>query len=275
MNNYINSIDTDAAIGSILSNFETPWIMHSVYQSLNMKFRPFSEPMPNFADIVNRQLDNVLGQAPDFRDKVEETKVETNKEIIEAICQYYNLSFLVPFEEIHPNELYGITHTLYDVFVSRFTDYMVDFYISYIINNVDSIYAYLLSDPNIKKPKEKELQGRNFLDPKFYVIHNNLNRIIINMISYDITLEDLIGFFLPGPVGVRILQLISDNGDIYKNHYAAYLQDQRYMADLLTVIKLKMQVKTQEVFGVNVKEEEIANGEFEGEVQSNSIEGKS
>ena len=54
MNSFANSIDTDMGIGSILSNFETPWIMHTVQDSLNMKFRPFSEPMPNFVDILNR-----------------------------------------------------------------------------------------------------------------------------------------------------------------------------------------------------------------------------
>ena len=255
MENYVNSIDTDMAIGSILSNFETPWIMHTVNDSLNMKFRPFAEPMPNFVDIVNRQLDSVLYNAPDFRDKIEETKIETNKEIIDAICTYYNLTFTQPIEEIHPVELFGISHTMYEIFISRFTDYMVDFFIMYIIKNVDSIYSYLMADGTIRKPKEKDLQGRNFIDSRFYVIHNNLNRIVLNMISYDITLEDLLSFFLQPSIAYRMINILQDNGDIYKNHYASYLQDNRYMADLLTVIKLRMQAKTQEVFTVHVKEE--------------------
>ena len=255
MEEYKNNISTDAAIGSILSNFETSWIMNSVDGSLNLRFRPFAEPMPNFVDIVNRQLDAVLANSPDYKDQVEETKFETNKEIIQAICRYYNISFTVPFEEIHPVELYGISHTMYDIFVSRFTDYMVDFFIMYIINNTDSIYAYLTSNGE-KKPKEKELQGRNFIDPKFYVIHNNLNTIVMNMVYYDITIADLLSYFLPQNISVRMIELLQDNGDIYKYHYAIFLQDQRYVADLLTVIKLKMQAKTQEIYQLNVGEEQ-------------------
>ena len=43
MNNYTGSIDTDMAIGSILSNFDTSWVMNTIHDSLNMKFRPFGE----------------------------------------------------------------------------------------------------------------------------------------------------------------------------------------------------------------------------------------
>ena len=53
MNSYTGSIDTDMAIGTILSNFDSAWIMHSIQDSLNMKFRPFNDPMPNFVDILN------------------------------------------------------------------------------------------------------------------------------------------------------------------------------------------------------------------------------
>ena len=43
MNSYTGSIDTDMAIGTILSNFDSAWIMHSIQDSLNMKFRPFKD----------------------------------------------------------------------------------------------------------------------------------------------------------------------------------------------------------------------------------------
>ena len=60
MNSFANSIDTDMGIGSILSNFETPWIMHTVQDSLNMKFRPYKKTIPNYVNILNRQFDMIL-----------------------------------------------------------------------------------------------------------------------------------------------------------------------------------------------------------------------
>lgn len=250
MNNYTGSIDTDMAIGSILSNFDTSWVMNTIHDSLNMKFRPFGEPMPNFVDILNRQFDSVIDAGPDYRDKINETKIETYKEIITAICDYYGLVFTEPFEEINPVELYGIAHTMYDIFISRFTDYMVHFFVTYITQNIDSIYTYLINDETVKKPRDKDIPVKSYVDPKFHIIHANLNKIVMNMISYDIPLPTLLSYFIDPITVQRLSMLLADTGDIYKNHYAVYLQDQRYMADLLTSIKLKLQSNTQEAFSV-------------------------
>ena len=59
MNNYVSSIDTDIGIGSILSNFETAWVMNTVRESLDIRFRPYEGPMPNFVDILNFVKKNI------------------------------------------------------------------------------------------------------------------------------------------------------------------------------------------------------------------------
>ena len=250
MNNYTGSIDTDMAIGSILSNFDTSWVMNTIHDSLNMKFRPFGEPMPNFVDILNRQFDSVIDAGPDYKEKINETKIDTYKEIITAICDYYGLVFTEPFEEINPVELYGIAHTMYDIFISRFTDYMIHFFVTYITQNIDSIYSYLMNDDTVKKPRDKDIPEKSYVNPKFHIIHANLNKIVMNMISYDIPLNTLLSYFVDQNTLYRLSMLLTDTGDIFKNHYAVYLQDQRYMADLLTSIKLKLQSNTQEAFSV-------------------------
>ena len=75
-NSFAGSIDTDMAIGSILSNFETAWVMITVHDSLQMRFRPFAQPMPNFVDILERQFNTVLMAAPDYQEKVNETRLD-------------------------------------------------------------------------------------------------------------------------------------------------------------------------------------------------------
>ena len=128
---------------------------------------------------------------------------------------------------------------------------MVDFYIRYIMINIDSIYAYLVADESIKKPREKDMTVKSYIDPKFQLIHANLNKVILNTAAYDIPLQSLLSFFVDQPTSIRLGMILSDKGDIYKNYYASYLQDQRYMAELLTCIKLKLQSKTQEAYDIN------------------------
>lgn len=248
--NNVFSIDTDIGIGSILSNFETSWVMNSVRESLDMRFRPFQGDMPNFADVINRQFEAILAASPDYRDQVLLTRDETFKEIIEAICDYYNLEFTGNFEEIQPMELYGITRTMYDIFISRFTTYIVDFYVNYIKTNIDPIYAYLNNDPNVRKPREKDSPAKSYIDPKFLLIHANLNKVILNTAAYDISMYDLLSFFTDQQTSAKLCTYLADKGDIYKNYYAVYLLDDRYMPELVTSIKLKLQRTTQEAYDI-------------------------
>lgn len=250
MNSFAGSIDTDMAIGSILSNFETAWVMNTVHDSLEMRFRPFAQPMPNYVDIMERQFNSLLVASPDYVEKVQDTRITTYREIIQAICEYYNLSFTMPFDQINPVQLYGIAHSMYDIFVSRFTDYMIDFFINYIINNMDSIYAYLMSDETVKKPREKDITVKSYIDPKFQIIHANVNKIITNMTTYDISLDTLLHYFVDQSTAYNLSMLLADNGDIYKNYYASFLHDQRYMAQLHTRIKLELQARTQEALNI-------------------------
>lgn len=249
MNNFSRSIDTDMAIGSILSNFDSAWIIHTVQDSLNMRFRPFADPMPNFVDITNRQFDNILLASPDYSETINSTKEETFREIINTICNYYNLS--IDIDSVSSMELYGVAHMLYDIFISRFTDYMVSFYIRYVMGNIDSIYSYLSNDESIKKPREKDMQAKSYIDPKFQLIHANLNKVILNMVSYDISLEILLSYFVDPNTAQRLGMLLNDKGDIYKNYYASYLLNDTYMAELLTCIKLELQKYTQIAYNIN------------------------
>ena len=248
-----SSIDTDAAIGTILSHFSTEYINHVISDSLNMKFRPFDGAMPNMVDVLNRDFVAILANSPDYIEKVEDVRLETFKEILDIICSYYNISFNGDFGSMNIEEVYGITRIMYDIFVSRFTDYMINFFVSYIINNADSIYTYLGTDPNTKKPKETGAIAKHYIDPKFIIIHANVNQVIYNMATYDIPFSVLINYFVDNITANRINSLFSDNNDIFKNHYASYILDQRYMAGLLTNIKLTLQSRTLEATNIAIK----------------------
>lgn len=253
MNGYMNRIDTDAAIGTILSHFDSEYINHVISDSLNMKFRPFDPPMPNMVDVLNRQFESIILNSPDYINEVRNVQTETYKEIINMICSYYNLTFTGDFDSMNPQEMYGAAHTLYDIFISRFTEYMINFFVHYIINNSDSIYAYLNSDENSKKPKENGAYSKSFIDPKFIIIHANINQVIYNMASYDISLQEMIGYFVDRNSADYLISVLQDNNDIYKNHYASYIIDQRYSAGVLTNIKLNLQSRTQEALNITTK----------------------
>jgi predicted nucleic-acid-binding Zn-ribbon protein len=250
-----NTIDTDYGIGSILSNFDQEYINHIISDSLEMRFRPFNGPMPNMVDVLNRQFELVKTNSPDYMDKILDVQNETYINIINTICQYYNLTFtLSNTDNLNIREIYNIARTLYEIFVSQFTINMNNFFVSYIIRNADSIYSYLEKDPSAKKPKDSGIYAqKNYIDPKFILIHANLKQVVINMASYDITLHQLLSYMLDPNSAAIIGNMLVDNNDIYKNYYASYIMDKNTMAGVLTNIKLLLQSKTFEQIQIETK----------------------
>ena len=242
MNSF--NIDTDAAIGSVLSNFSTEYIMHVVTDSLEHKFRPFDGPMPNMVDVLERNFLSVLANAPDYVAETNDVRSKTYIEIIEIISRAYQLEYTEDLSTFKIDELYGIARSLYDVLVARFTDNMIDFFVSYIINNSDDIYNYLKSMDNINRPRNQAFSDENFIDNKYILIHANANMVIYNIAGYDISMSELFHYFFPAPVADRILSIFSDGGDLFKYHYASYIKDITKSPEIITRIKLALQSRT-------------------------------
>jgi len=243
MENY-TFIDTDAAIGSILSNFSSEYINHTIDESLNMRFRPFNGPMPNMVDVLERNFNILYANSPDYIDQIKETRRQTYIEIVNKILSFYNLNCVQDLNDMDPEQLHGLAHLLYDVFVSRFTENMINFFIKYILDNSDAIYSYLKSRDDINRPKDVGAYSKNiFTDEKFILIYANINLVIYNLAGYDIPLELLIKYFYQDNIADTLISMIEDNGDIYKNYYACYLKNSD-SPELITRIKLGLQSET-------------------------------
>ena len=249
MNGFSTSIDTDAGIGTILSHFSSEYINHIVEDSLNMRFRPFMYgPMPNMIDVLERQFLSIDENAKDYSEKISQVRLDTYQEIILKICKYYQLEFTHDFDSMRLEELYAVARSLYDIFISHFTEYMIDFFVSYIVNNADDIANYLRMDEKSVKPKESGIYApESYIDPKYVLIHANINQVIYNMTAYDIPLDMLLNYFLDPRAAEQIGSYLADCGDIYKNYFACYILDQRYAPGVLTNIKLKLQGRTKQI----------------------------
>lgn len=247
MDNNFNSISTDYGLATILSNFESDYIVHIVQDSLNMRFRPFeSTPMPNIVDIYQRNFLDIQNNADqEYQEKIEQVKHDTYEEIIAVICQYYDITSNIDFSELSGDRLYSIARILYDIFVCRFSENFISFIIRYIISNSEAIYTYLNKQEDCIRPKETgQFDIKNYSDNKFILIHANLNTVVYNMVSYDISLDELLRYFLDSRTYKEFSNLFVENTNVFKNHFACYITDPIYQAGVLTNVKLQLQAET-------------------------------
>ena len=252
-----SNIDTDYGLGTILSRFDSEYITNVVRESIEMRFRPFKDPMPNMVAILSRDFKAVMDNSDkDYKDQILKVETETYQEIISMICQSYNLTFDRDNDALYGENLRTLAYIMYDLFVSRFTDYLIQFFVSYINRNSDFIYNYLTSNPEIKKARENSnMAQKMYVDPKFALIHANSNLVIMNMAGYDIPFPMLLSYLTDEPTAANISQYIADAGDIYKYHFASYITNPNTMSNLLTCIKLALQQTTVNQMNINTKKE--------------------
>lgn len=245
---YFGSVDTDAGLATILSRFDSQYIIDVVQDSLKMRFRPFNLPMPNMVQILERQFEIMYQMSPDYKEKIDQCKIDTYREIINIICNFYNLTYSEEVQSMDMQSLHSFAYILYDMFISRFTEHMINFFAGYIVRNVDDIIAMLDSNPNTIRIKDNTMyQSKQFTDQKWILIHQNVNNILYSMTAYDITIDQMIKYFAPDPnMADWINSLIIDNGNIYKNHYCIYILNESTASNVFTEVKFALQRNTQE-----------------------------
>ena len=92
-NQTINNINTDSATASILDNLSIDYIYHIVMDSINMRFRPYSTPMPNIPYAFEQNFKLQAEAVPSAQDQIAQKREEVYLRIIEILCNAYNLSY--------------------------------------------------------------------------------------------------------------------------------------------------------------------------------------
>ena len=240
-NKIISNINADKALASVLSNFDSNYITHIVSDSLEMKFRPYSNSLPGVYSIestFNNLLNNI--EEPDARRNILEVRENTYLEIIDIICKYYDIQFN-PSED---TDLYSAVYWIYNFFVSDFTNTILNFYINYILKGKDGIYSYLNLEKNKKDKDSTTIYSKKVCgtDEKISIIHANIETVLDAISSFDIGFQNLVLYSIGNNEQLTsfLLSSIVDINDVFKYHFASLLQTQ-YRADIITCVKLGLQ----------------------------------
>ena len=205
-----------------------------------MKFRPYSNSLPGIYSIEGNfinLLENI--ENPSSREQILEVRNETYSEIIDIICNYYNIQYR-PAED---TDIYSAAFWIYNFFVSDFTNTLINFYVNYIIKEKDGIYEYLKLD-NCKKDKDSATiySKKVCPDEKISIIHANIESVLNAISGFDIGFENLVRYSLGNQEQLIsfLLSSIVDITDVFRYHFASMLQS-HYKADVITCVKLALQ----------------------------------
>lgn len=231
-NKVVAGISTDYEIASILNNFSDFLITDMINESIKYRFRPFGLRLPNYPDIFTSNLNNVLVHSVDHDEEIIEKKEEVQRLIIDTIGE--NFGFQVS-SEIPTEQLYPLCYLLYQIFVSEFTDRMLNFYTQYIIDNMDEILKYIKQDEVTKSSYSKKIYNNQDLG----IIYDNMIKVMDIVAALDIRLPELITYLSTQETSDFICSYIEEIDDIYKKNFAVYITNSTTIADVITSVRLK------------------------------------
>lgn len=174
LNDKVYELQANNQLSTILSQFDANFGIDVIGDILESKFNRFDiVPTSNMVSSFEDNFKELYINFPNDRENIDESREEVYREVIDTICKRYNLEFTDGGGLI---DFYSIAYYLYDFFISRFNEYLVKFYCSYIEQEKDNLYSLLKVENN--KDYKNNLSKYNYKDEVLGALTNELITVI-------------------------------------------------------------------------------------------------
>ena len=224
----------------ILGRFDSNYIFDIINDKLNNinYYNTLQEPnvVISFEENFKLMNDNFPGDS----DNIRIIREQVYTDIINILCQFYNLQFNEDDDTI---DRFTLVYYLYDFLVSEKTIIMVNFYTSFIVNNKDSLVRILNLDEYKKSRESAAIYGKRMYNNNEYgVISANMTKVINHIATLDISLLNIFQSTYTDPMVVELLdRAIMDKGNFFNDHYNAAIQQPDVLPIIITNIRLELQ----------------------------------
>lgn len=232
------NITTENEVASVLSHFNTDFILDIIRQSIQNRDKTMYLPMANIVTAYEQNFKDIAARYPGEIQQISSVRLKTYVEIIDELCDNYRLQF----NDNEDLDYYSTAFYLYDFLVSNFTQYLCFFFANYIYRERNSIYDSMhLNDFKKSKDTSTTYGKKVYKDVRLAVINANIDFVIKNMESFDIPLSTILSIVYPDKAIVNYInQIISPVYDFYTTIYVPFMNtDTRPI--LITNIRLLIQ----------------------------------
>lgn len=237
-NPAVTNVNIDNLLAGILSKFDDDYIMGAIDDSLNSRFTLDGIKKPNIVAAYEANFKDITDGFSSYSDDIAQTRQRVYISIIRKICQFYDFEFT----EAEDVDYYSAAYWIYEFLVSSFTRNVVNFYVSYLIKERESICTSLdLMQLRKENDSTYSYSKKLFKDPRLAAIHCNLEYAIEQMTTFPIDLWTILSSIYTNEIASYIYGLIKDRGNFFKNFCEIFVVGSKDSADVLTYIKLQLQ----------------------------------
>lgn len=262
MNNLVNnySIASENELAEILSHYESDFVLSIVEEAIkNCCNNPSGLPVPNVVEMWEANFNAILDTYGEEADEIRQVRNETYKEIIERLCEEYNLNFTISDDV----DVYIAAFHLYNFFISNIANNIINFFATYIYNNRNDLYANL-DISSIRKTREVQPNYAKRTiksDEALIGIVNNIDVVVSNIMCMDFDFVDVLETVYPqGYYSIiqYLTSIVSPKDGSFFNRFCSYLKGPN-RSMLLIMIKFALQRIFEGECASNDNEDNIEN----------------
>lgn len=240
-------ITTEGELGAILQNFDPDMIFDVLEHNMETKYREYEHNLTNLVvsfEYSFKQLEELYG----MDQQILQVRDNTYAQIVERICSFHNIERVQTEINI---DTFSFASLMYEFFISRFTNGISNFFVSYIMRETESLYNMILQSEDEKKIKNnsstyyKKLYSEN---PKLAIIHAYIPKVVNNIMTFDISLYEYIYTAYATEISKSqfLCSLLVDNNDFYPNHVVPFIRE--HYARIITDLRLTLQSFATPIF---------------------------
>ena len=233
----IYNIVSDNELASILNYFNDDYLLNIINYNLQNKFKPYNLPIPNLAsslEILYNTIKDNYGPLEELAQK----RIYTYQSIISTICDQCNMDY-----NIEGIDIYSAANIIYDLFITNFSNNIINFFTNYIVKERNALYNGLNLSLYKKNKDSTTLYSKKifYKSNRLGIINANLELVLDSIKVFDIPFEDVISYIYPKNVVSFILSIIKPKEDFYKTLFVPIIENPEYRSLLITSIRLNMQ----------------------------------
>lgn len=258
VNAHIFNLTSEKDIAVLLSHFNSSYIFDVINNSISQIRQGMgllSVPGPNVIAAFEQNFNYLKTAYPLDVDNTNAVRDQTYKEIIEMLCNAYNLEF----DETQVSDYYSAAFYLYDFLVCNFNSYIVSFFSNIIRKEKNQIYEALGMDQFKNSKDISTIYNKKMYiekDNKLAIISSNLSYVIRNMLAFDYNFDFLISMaYGSGMTNITdyIIRIVKPINDFYKIIYGSAINNQDAFPLFITSIRLDIQrnIETNTIENIN------------------------
>lgn len=250
--NGLNQMASENEVASVLSNFNSSFVYDIINEKLNGRFNiAMSMQNTNMVVAFEQNFKDLIATYPTDIKNINTVRTETYKEIIEMICAYYGITYILPPVD-ESTDYYVLAYYLYDFLVSGFFNHISTFYARYIYANKEQIYDSMNLEAYRKNKDSSTLYGKKiFSDVKVAIISAYIMTVVKNMESFDVPVEMILSTIYGNPNIVGLLSGILNSMpmDFFKTYLKVPTDVE---AVLYTNIRFELRRLSDTVTGIKI-----------------------